>query len=457
MHSHQRFTTIASTIVLAGLSPDAGRTQPLQAEPTTTQVWQARVLPLPGRLGQTLVFNSNSPEEVLNPGILLSTLPGGGHGLGVAFNGRFSVFSHHIAKDNAPGQRLLYLGLLAHNPSGTDLRLKRLSGASYLSQPDALFRSLPAVMPDADGMIFAGPGDRTTTELLHGRSPLAPTTWHLPAKRTTLLDAFPIPTSVAILPPINGRSTLMHMHTNGPIYLSEVACFTQKDPQGGWQTPTQADFERVLASRTLVFPRDVAGSVVRAEGPQLPNFRYGRVAGVSVGDRLSAQLPLPKPNETLAFPIASVALNRWGTEAIQSAALKARYPDTAHQAHGNYAVLYDLTLPLANPSQRTNDIVFSLTHPLRTEASRRVVFQSPPARATTFRGTLKLAWALTGDRTHQTFTHIVLRQGENPGPFATLTLPAGARGTARLSLIYPADATPPQLLLIENRPESPRD
>lgn len=58
---------------------------------------------LPGSLDEVPVFNSNSPEVVQQDGILLSTFPPEGMAnpeahLNYAFNGRFDIFAHHIAR-----------------------------------------------------------------------------------------------------------------------------------------------------------------------------------------------------------------------------------------------------------------------------------------------------------------------------------------------------------------------
>lgn len=58
------------------ISPIA-QTTPTPPPPEEIVIPQ-EIRPLPGRLDSVPVFNSNSPEKVVNEGILLSTFPGTG-------------------------------------------------------------------------------------------------------------------------------------------------------------------------------------------------------------------------------------------------------------------------------------------------------------------------------------------------------------------------------------------
>jgi hypothetical protein len=72
--------------------------------PLQEQVVQPQeVRPLPGQLDKVPVFNSNSPEVIQTPGILLSSFPNSGKifpnaHLNWSFVGRFDLFAHHIAR-----------------------------------------------------------------------------------------------------------------------------------------------------------------------------------------------------------------------------------------------------------------------------------------------------------------------------------------------------------------------
>ena len=109
------------------------------------------VLPLPGSLDSVPVFNSNSPEIVLSPGVLLSTFPGEGKAhpeahLNYPLQGKFDVFFHHITNGSKVGPRTLYLGLLIGNLSDKKVHVELLSATSYATQPDSPFIKLDAVL-----------------------------------------------------------------------------------------------------------------------------------------------------------------------------------------------------------------------------------------------------------------------------------------------------------------------
>jgi hypothetical protein len=98
------------------------------------------VRPLPGGLDTVPVFNSNSPELVLEPGILLSTFPLAGMAhpdahLDYALSGRFDIFAHHVARAPQPDDLTsLYLGIVVHNP-GAGTRDREHAPGSQLPQP----------------------------------------------------------------------------------------------------------------------------------------------------------------------------------------------------------------------------------------------------------------------------------------------------------------------------------
>lgn len=426
-----------------------------------------RLLALPGGLDGTLVFNSNNPEIVTEEGITLSTLaaptPSASPAfLDLAFAGRFSVFSHHIARDRRLGERLLHLGLLAHNPLDRPVTLRLLAGASFLSQPDAPFLPLGPVLPDPEGLVHAGPGDRAASVLLRGRSSLAPTTWLLPARSTRLLLDLPLPTEVEVPPPINGRTTMLRLEASGRVHLSEVAAFAPRDPSGAFVPLQQADFERVLARGRRAGPEEGAATAYDPRKPAPPGFRYGRVGGVTQGDAwrgdLSAAVAVLGAGERLGVPIASVFLNRLGTPAAQSAPVRVRYAGSAFEGHGNYGVAYTLDLTLHNPDRAPRAYALSLSHPLGATGvgpAARALYVAPPEPAVTFRGTVRVD-DVPASLSVPRYTHLTLRRGQQGEPFEVLAVAGRETRAARISLIYPADATPPQLLVVERLPGTGR-
>ena len=122
------------------------------------------VFPLQGELNDTPVFNSNSPEEVITQGILLSTFSKenkdypNAH-IDYKFINKFDVFSHHIAvKTEENKNKTLFQGILVKNLSNEVATIKIHSSATYLTSQTP-FLKLDDYIINNDGAIFAGPGD----------------------------------------------------------------------------------------------------------------------------------------------------------------------------------------------------------------------------------------------------------------------------------------------------------
>ncbi|MGV3524414.1 MAG: DUF3370 domain-containing protein [Candidatus Sericytochromatia bacterium] len=450
----------ATCLLLSTLAVPVWAQTPPAPAPLTT-VLPMKVFPLPGQLDEQPMLNSNSPEIVQQPGILVSTLPGGPGTpfLDYAFKGDFGVFTHHIAKDEVPGQRLLYLGLLATNQSNEPVKLTLKEGASYLSQPDALFKPLPAFAPNPRGLLYAGPGDRVATELIAGTAPLQQTVIEIPPRSTQIVYSLPVTTDVAILPPINGRSTLMHFNSDKPVYLSHLAYFAAKQGQA-FKPPTLEDYRQLLDARTLAGPREQAPPEYNPGDPPLQTgYRYGRVSGVSQGVHWRGRfydkttiLQRPQVGETAAYPLSAVYLKRWGTAQNQSGDMLRRYPDTAYQSHGNYGVRYELDIPLDNVTPQFQTYALGLSQPSAMEGTPKqasMTYLNPPTKAVMFRGSARLRWQDEYKQSQDRLVHLVLRNGEQTAPIEMVTVPPRTRYDLRLSLIYPADCTPPQLLTLK--------
>ncbi|MDB5097295.1 MAG: hypothetical protein JWM80_1716 [Cyanobacteria bacterium RYN_339] len=440
---------VIAVLGLAGLVSGCWMMRPIEpgAVPAGSPATQAKlerelqVRPLPGGMDDEAFFDSNSPEVVQAPGVMLSTLAGNpavhqNHPI----KGDFTIFSHHIAKDEPGDEHRLHIGLLVVNGGDRTVTVSLKPGVTYLSQPDALFVPLPTVTEDPGGSVYAGPGDRAATDVLHGRSNLPGAEAVLPPHSSYLAYNLPIPTNVAIPPPINGRTVIMRGHADGPIGFADLAVFAAKDALGAFVTPTSADFQAELARERLSGPRDKAPTPWNPASPAPPaggGFRYGRVAGVAHGATWTGRLEAPTARGTVAYPIAAVYLNRMGTQQDQSAALVTRYADTAYAAHGNYGATYALTLPL--PAGRYK---LALTQPVAV-AGGKAHYLDPPNKPVMFRGPIKLTW-----NGQTRYVHVVLRHGEEAPPFARIDVPAGKTYDLGLTLSYPADATPPQLLSV---------
>ncbi|GAB4367416.1 MAG: DUF3370 domain-containing protein [Elainellaceae cyanobacterium] len=175
---------------------------PVQPDPQPRQVDVVRrqdVRPLPGQLDEVPVFNSNSPEVIQKEGILLSTFPPEGMQVPAAhlnfpFQGRFDLFAHHIARGVDPDDnRTLFFGVIVHNPGTEPVSLDVLQAVSYLSQ-DAPFVNLPSYVANPLGTVYAGPGSRTTNDVLRGqRQPQWPAQVIVPPGSSQLLVNTPIP------------------------------------------------------------------------------------------------------------------------------------------------------------------------------------------------------------------------------------------------------------------------
>jgi hypothetical protein len=454
----QRFRWFGLGIVaLAGVIVPAALSQP---QPTQVNV-PMTVRPLPGRLDEVLTFNSNSPEVVETEGILLSTFPPDGmqvptaH-LNLALKDRFDLFAHHIAKITNPADwRTLYLGVVVHNPGKRPVTLNTLQAASYLSQPDAPFVPLPPHQPNDDGRVYAGPGDRATDDILRGkRQSSFPEQVIIPSGQSHLLLNLPIPVK-GLTPPLNGRSTLMRLWSSGPVHVASLGMYARPNGAGGEQAPSLEDWQNLLRTRGVAAPRDKVPTPVGTPGKII----YGRVAGVARGSRWRTQvsdqadkgdkLTIPNPGQAFAYGISTLVGGRLGSDQVQTAPMVVRYPDTAYQAHGNYGIEYDLTLPLFNPTSQTQTVTLALETPIKFDAPQpNVGFFSPLPSQTFFRGTVRIRYPDDNGTPQTRFVHLVQRRGQQGEPLATLKLQPNQIRLAQVTLLYPPDATPPQMLTI---------
>lgn len=419
------------------------------------------VRPLPGGLDQVPVFNSNSPELVGTEGILLSTFPAEGkqHAnahLNFAFNGRFDLFAHHVFRALAPDNLTsMYLGVIVHNPGSQPVTLDILQAASYLSQPDAPFIALPPVVENPLGTVYAGPGSRVTSDVLRGqRDPGFPAQITIPPGESRMLVNLPIP--VATLdPPLNGRSTLMRLRSTGPVYLASLALLARRDAAGAEVAPTLAEWQTLLQTGDLATPRDKTPTPPeQTTGPVI----YGRVAGVAIGSRWQAQvtdanqpdLAIPAPGNAFSYGLSTLLRGRLGTNQNQTARMQVRYPDTAYEAHGNYGIQYDLTLPLHNPSNQTRTVTVALQTPIKedTLSQNGLRFFDPLPTQTFFRGTVRIRYTDDRGLPQTRYVHLVQKRGQQGEPLATLEMPSGDRRLIEFSFLYPPDSTPPQVLTI---------
>jgi hypothetical protein len=438
--------------------------QTIPAAPAPVEVVQPqKVRPLPGKLDDVPVFNSNSPELVLEEGILLSTLPGKGKKvpsahLNFPFKGRFDIFAHHVAKASGPEDlRTLYLGIILHNPTSQPVTIDVLHGASYLSQPDAPFIDLPSQKTNYFGTVFSGPGSRVMSDILRKRrQSILPAQLIIPAGESRMLLNAPIPVK-ELEPPINGRSTLMRLRSDGKVYAASLAMFAPTSADGSERAPYIKEWQNLLNNGDLATPRDKTPTP--PEDINKPII-YGRVSGVAKGSQWNSlvvdspkktYLTIPQAGKAFSYGIATLHRGTLGTNQIQSASMIARYQDTAYYAHGNYGIWYSLQLPLLNKSSAPQTVKVSLQTPIKEDKLTQdgLRFFDNPSKRVFFRGTVRVRYTDDKGLPRTRYLHLVQNRGEKGEPLTILNMKPGGKRLVEVELLYPPDATPPQVLTIE--------
>jgi len=420
------------------------------------------VAPLPGGLDAAPLVNDNNPELIKQPGILLSTfdpargwngraLPSNGAHLNSPLNGAFGLFSHHVYAGKPESlDSTLWLAVVAAPRGGKPVSLRLLSGSTALSQspdgkqPAAPFLPLPTLMEQGMTPVWAGPGSRVATELLRReRSPLIPESWSLPAGQLSTLLLLPIPVR-GLDPLLNGLNLQLRLQSDGPLDLATLASFGAND-----QPPAPATWAQLLQGD--LSPREHAPTPRGASGAIV----YSRVSGIQQGSVWRARLAdpggagLPLSRAPISWPIASLERGSLGTGQVQTAPLNPFYPGTAWAAHGNYGVEYDLTLPLLNDGRGRGGVQLAFESPLKGDQPQGGLrFLPTPGPGVTFRGTVEVSGLDGPDGRPQgrRSFHVVLRSGQSGPVLGTVTLDPGQKRDLRVRLIYPADATPPQVL-----------
>ncbi|BAQ62509.1 hypothetical protein GM3708_2915 [Geminocystis sp. NIES-3708] len=408
--------------------------------------------PLSGQLNKIPVFNSNSPELVLGEGILLSTFPKDNKNhpeahLNFGFQGRFDIFAHHVAKPSTENdKRTLYLGIIIHNPSSETVTVNTFEAASYLSQPDAPFITLPSKAEGSN--IYAGPGSRVMGDILQKkRQETFSSEIIIPAGESKMLLNLPIPVQT-LTPPINGRSTYMRLYSSGKVYLASLAMYqdTEDNP------PSLSQWQQLLENQSLSSPRDLPPTPPEASGKRI----YGRVAGVSEGnlwktdltDSSSNQiLTIPDSGEAFSYGLSTLIGGTLGTNQVQTAPMLVRYPDTAYSAHGNYGVQYSLTLPLFNPNKENKIVNIAISTPVKQDILG-VNFLNPLPTQTFFRGLVQVKYNDDNNIPRLKYFHLVQKRGEKGENLVTLTMPPQSQKLVSVDFLYPPDATPPQILTV---------
>ncbi|MEB3319057.1 MAG: DUF3370 domain-containing protein [Cyanobacteriota bacterium] len=460
-------------LVLALWSASTWLAPALAQTPAPVRLRPQTVEALPGGLDATPMLNDNNPELIVAPGILLSTFQGGrrlgaitladptAH-LDAPQTGTFDLFSHHVYAGKPESlSSTLWLAVVAAPRGEQPVQLRLLSGATALSQSvdgkeaQAPFLPLPPVMPQGLTPVWSGPGSRVATELLLRLPPSQrdwPAGWTLQPDTLTPLLVLPLPVR-GLDPLLNGRNLQLRLNSDGPVDVATLAAF---GPEG--TPPPPAVWAQILAGG--LSPKEHVPTPRGAPGPMV----YSRVSGVQRGatwtGRLTdpGQASLSVSRAPISWPISALERGTLGTSQVQTAALSPFYPGTAWAAHGNYGVTYALTLPLRNDTRRPMRLALALESPLKTqEALGGLRFRGAPATEAgkplavgpvMFRGTVEVS-GLDGPAGRpagrQSF-HLVQRAGQEGPPLGLVTLAPGATRQLQVRLIYPADATPPQVL-----------
>ncbi len=456
--------------LLAALAPPVQAQQAPPAQPPPV-LRQQTVAPLPGRLDGVPMLNDNNPEVIKGPGILLSSFDGrrgfAGRPLGdpsahldTPLAGSFELFSHHIYAGSPDSlDSTLWMAVVAAPRGNRPVNLRLVAGSTALSQsvdpsqPAAPFLPLPPLMVQGTTPIYSGPGSRVATELLlRQRSPLLPERWQLPPGQLSTLVVLPLPVR-GLDPLLNGRNLQMRLDSDGPVDLATLAAYGPND-----RPPDPAIWQKLLDGG--LSPKEHSPTPKGASGPMV----YSRVSGVQVGSAWQGRLTDPGARTLsvsrapISWPISSLERGTLGSGQVQTAPLRAFYPDTAWAAHGNYGVTYDLNLPLRNDTPRPVQLALALESPLKGDRPQGGLrFNATPSRAVTFRGTVEVTGLdnAEGRPAGRSSFHLVLRSGQEGQPMGTISLAPGAERQLRVRLIYPADATPPQVLSLLPLPPQP--
>ena len=414
---------------------------------------EQQLRPLPGQLDGVLLLNDNNPELITGEGVLLSTFPAN-QGLDVALDGRFDLFSHHVyAGKPEELASTLWLAVLAQ-PLGTEpVTLDVISGSTSLSQGTksgqtaAPFLPLPSLMAESTTPIASGPGSRVAGDLLRGdQAPELPRQIKIDPGHASALLVLPIPVA-GLDPLLNGRNLQLRLKSSAPVYLATVAAYGQND------SPPSDQRWRALLSTGTRSPKEHQPTPRGSKGRMI----YSRVSGVQIGSTWTGSLSDPGSNTLnineapISWPISSLERGDLGTNQVQTAELKRFDKGTAWAAHGNYGVEYDLTLPLRNPERSSRTVAIALESPdKRGSSNGKLQFKPGNSGPVMFRGTIEITGldGANGRAMGRRRFHLVLRRGQEGPQLGTVSLAPGESRRVRVRLVYPADATPPQVLTV---------
>jgi hypothetical protein len=218
------------------------------------------------------------------------------------------------------------------------------------------------------------------------------------------------------LPALGIANALLRGQSDGPFQMAVVAA---RNPQ------SESDLLRVLDNGQLAPGRVYLNRVSEIENRQI----FSRVGGVALGDAYKATLTHNlEINGPLHVPFTSTHRHHFGTREVQVNGLASRMLDSSLDNVGTYGVRFDVDFNLKG----TGPYELVLSHP--APAGSRPF--------TAFRGSLQIQ---TSEGTKD--LHVVLRSGQSLS-LASLNLKPEVDNPLRVSMVYPADATPGHLLSV---------
>ena len=406
-------------VVLATLGLAAN---PAQAYVALMAGQQAR--PLVGKFNTVPVLHSNQPEEVLGAGILVNTMDGQAYSTEInqqldnatyTFNGEFGLHIHHkyypigSAWRSSGRRHELTLATILVNPSDQPVTIQFDQGAVRNSfEAPYLPNNLMGVKALGPRPWNTGPGDATAIVMLRGKlDSNLPDRIVIPPRGRTVLFQTQLPAHGIANGLLRGRS-------NGPMQVAVVAV---REPRN------DNDVFAVLDSGQLAPGRTYLRRLREIEA----GYVFSRVAGVAIGDTYQANLNYDLSEGPLHVPLTSTVRHNFGTGEIQVNALASRMVDSSLNNVGTYGVRFDINLNLKG----NGPYELVLSHP------------SPNGRAfTAFRGSI----GITTESGYRE-VHVGMRSGESLS-LTALELNPGQTNPVRISLVYPADATPGHLLSV---------
>jgi len=403
----------------------------LQVQPVSAYVALMagqKARPLNGTFTKVPVLHSNQPEEVEGAGILINTAPGYAYAAETGqplrnaeytFNGEFGVHMHHKyfppnrGQISASARRPeLTLGLILINPGGRPVHIRFENGAVRNSfEAPYLQQYKMGVRPLGPRPWNTGPGDATAIQVLRGR---------LDSK---LSQEITIPARSRIvlfqtqLPALGIANALLKGRSDGPFQMAVVAA---KNPQSDWDVLAVLDRGRLAPGRVYL------NRIADINGRRV----FSRVGGVAIGDAYLASLNHDLNQQgPLHVPLTSTHRHNFGTREVQVNPLVSRMVDSSLDNVGTYGVRFDVDLNLKG----SGPYELVLSHPSGTGSSQPF---------TAFRGSFQVR---TEDGLQE--MHAGLRSGQSVS-LTTLNLRPGMANPVRVSLVYPADATPGHLLSV---------